>query len=77
MRIICDNIFYFYIVSSQILTFTPRNYLYLSYLTVSYSYDCIKIILWKVDAVSLEQPPKFKVNFKIQRFSTLSSRFMK
>ena len=34
-------------------------------------------ILRKVDAVSLERPPKFKVNFKIQRFSTLSSRFMK
>ena len=35
------------------------------------------VILRKVDAVSLGSPLKFKVNFKIQRFSKLSSRFMK
>ena len=34
-------------------------------------------ILRKVDAVPLGSPLKFKVNFKIQHFSKLSSRFMK
>ena len=34
-------------------------------------------VLRKVDAVSLGSPLKFKVDFKIQRFSKLSSRFMK
>ena len=34
-------------------------------------------ILKKVDTVSLGSPPKFKVKVKIQRFSTLSFRFIK
>ena len=42
-----DNPFYLYYGSSQISTFTLSNYLYLSYLTVSDSYGCIKIIFIK------------------------------